>query len=101
MTEAIDNDAIDVLNAGGEDLEHRQPPINVNPQAPNSITNLNLNIKRFRNILTQYLINDVGDIRASNLESNKDSLISLENDLKSHLDPSPNKTYSIRSKRLI
>ena len=101
MAEATGNNATDVLNAGGEDLEYRQPPADVNPQTPNPITNPNLNIKRFESISTQHSVNDIGNIRALNSESNKDSLASLENGLESHPDPSPDRIYSTRSKRLI
>ena len=52
MAEATGDDAVDVLNVGGEDLKYRQPSADVNPQAPNPITNLNLNIERFESIPT-------------------------------------------------
>ena len=37
----------------------------------------------------------------SNSESDKDPLTSLENDLELYPDPSPDRIYSTRSKRLI
>ena len=101
MAEATGDDAADVLDAGGEDLEHRQPPADVNPQAPDPITNSNLNVERFGSIPTQHSVNDMGDVGASNSESDKDPLASLENGLESHPDPSPDGTYSTRSKRSI
>ena len=90
-----------MLDIGGEDLEYRQSPADVNPQASKPITNLNLNIERFGSIPTQYSVNNVGDVGALNSESDKDSLISLENGLELYRDPSPDRIYSTRSKRLI
>ena len=52
MVEATGNNAVDVLNIGGEDLKHRQPSTDDNPQTSEPITNLNLNIKRFKSIST-------------------------------------------------
>ena len=43
----------------------------------------------------------MGDVGALNSESNKDPLASLKNGLELYLDPSPDRIYSTRSKRLI
>ena len=103
MAEATGDDVVDVLDAGGEDLEHRHsstavnsPPTAVNPQ---EFPSTNKSLQNVNLIDSQTSTNNAEDIRAPDSEQVNNSLNQLDISLESHPDPSPNKTYSTRSKR--
>ena len=96
MAEATGDDVTDVLDAGGEPLEHRHTTdgdvvANETPTAPD--------IERIQSILSGG--SEVsGDVGAADAESEQESLEEPQIAAELHPDPSPDGTYTSRPKRL-